>query len=147
MNNEKLNIKHDNELPVEINQDDLLLTSPQVNEELDVSQENEENNKANNKKSKLCIIAKQPNGKVIKHDLEEGIEIVIGASSDCDVLVFDDDFLSGKHFAVKLDDGNIRVRDLNSTNGLHLRIDEHDVSKDQELLAGVTSFTFEECDE
>jgi len=92
----------------------------------------------------LLIVKNQSGSEEIKHKLVEGKEIVIGSGPECDVLVFDE-YISTKHFAVKLWGGKIMIRDLNSTNGLYVKIaNSLEIEKDQSLLAGVSLFSFEE---
>jgi len=92
----------------------------------------------------FLIVKNQSGSEEIKHMLVEGKEIVIGSGSECDVLVFDE-YVSTKHFVVKLDNGKIMIRDLNSTNGLYVKIDNSlEIKKGQSLLAGVSLFSFEE---
>jgi len=128
---------HELPMPVEVEKE--VEETPQVIPKADVSVEAE---KCSNE---LFLVVKNRSGnEEVKHNLIEGEEITIGSGSECDVLVFDE-YISTKHFAVKLENGEIKVRDLNSTNGLYLKVDNPlEVRKDQSLLAGVSLFLFEE---
>lgn len=78
-----------------------------------------------------------------RYKLEEGKEIVVGADPESDIFL-DDEFISFKHFSVKLTGSIIEVKDLNSKNGLYLLIDgTAQVSQGQSLLAGKTILKFE----
>jgi len=95
-------------------------------------------------KELFLVVMNQSGNEKVKHKLVEGKEIIIGSGSECDVLIFDE-YISTKHFSVKLEKGEIKVHDLDSTNGLYLKVDNPlDVRKDQSLLAGVSLFSFEE---
>jgi len=92
----------------------------------------------------FLIVKNQSGSERNKHMLIEGKEIIVGSGAECDVLVFDE-YVSAKHFAVKLENGKIQVRDLNSTNGLYLKIDNPlEIKKNQSLLAGISLFSLKE---
>ncbi len=77
--------------------------------------------------------------------LEEGKEITIGANPKCEGYV-EDDYISSSHFSVCLKGKSIEVKDLNSKNGLFLKIDKPKKIKPGQslLLAGKTTFKVQE---
>lgn len=89
------------------------------------------------------VVRDKKNKAEIRYNLEEGKEIIVGANPESDIFL-DDEFISFKHFSVKLIGNIIEVKDLNSKNGLYLLIDgTAQVTPGQTLLAGKTIFKFE----
>lgn len=98
------------------------------------------------KQTKYELVVCSKKGNVQKrYVLEDGKEIIAGAMTECDVFV-DDEYLSSKHFSIKLNAGKIEVKDLGSKNGLYLLLDNVvQVNGGSSLLAGKTIFKVEEC--
>ena len=89
------------------------------------------------------VIQDKSSGVETRHVLCEGKEVVVGASNECDVLVFDP-YISGRHFSVKLENGKVEIIDLGSTNGLFLKLEGPAEFKEGHLLlAGKTTFKIE----
>ena len=53
----------------------------------------------------------------------------VGKDSGCDVVIRDDEFVSRRHARVRIEDGNVIIEDLGSSNGTHLRIHRPTVLK------------------
>jgi len=78
-----------------------------------------------------------------RHVLKEGEEVIVGALPECSVVV-SDEYMSGRHFSIKVQDGKAVVTDLASTNGLYLRLEGSvEVLLGQKLLAGKTIVSLE----
>src|SRR5262245_15600621 len=75
--------------------------------------------------------------------VEEDHVVRVGRSPKCEVAL-DDNFLSGKHFAVECNAKGCRVKDLNSRNGTKLNgelIIDAALKSGDRLFAGHTDFT------
>jgi pSer/pThr/pTyr-binding forkhead associated (FHA) protein len=93
------------------------------------------------------IVHNRENNVETRFNLEEGKEIIVGASSECGILV-GDPYISGKHFSVKVDNGKVIVNDLGSTNGLYIKLEvPTELSLGSALLAGKTVFKLEGKDD
>lgn len=128
-----------------MNNQEKIKSSVQEEKASSESQENEtqkEENQENQGKLSL-VVRDKANNVETRHALEEGKEIVVGASPECSVIV-SDPYISGKHFLIKVEDGKIEVKDLGSRNGLFLRLEgPSEIVPGQKLLAGKTAFTIE----
>ena len=121
-----------------------------VQEEQPVSKVQEGQSQANeSQQSQSCnklslVVSDKANNVEIKYALEDGKEIIVGASPECSVIV-GDPYISGKHFSIRFENGRVQVKDLGSKNGLYLKLDESaEILPGQVLLAGKTIFTLEE---
>lgn len=121
-----------------------------VQEEQLVPKAQENQNQANeSQQSQGCnklslVVHDKANNVETKYAIEEGKDVIVGASSECSVIV-SDPYISGKHFSLKFQDGKVEVKDLGSKNGLYLKLEEAvEVLPGQMLLAGKTLFTIEE---
>ena len=96
------------------------------------------------RKQALSIIVRDIDGKIeTRHAIEDGKEVVVGALPECSIIV-SDDYMSGKHFSIKVQNGKAIVTDLGSTNGLYLRLEGPiEVLPGQKLLAGKTILILE----
>jgi len=109
-------------------------------------QNQEENPKG--KQGISLVVHNKASGLEAKYALEEGKEIIVGASPECSGIVISDPYISGRHFSITLKDGKVEVKDLGSTNGLYLQLTEPvEFSKGHILLAGMTNFKLESRDE
>jgi hypothetical protein len=78
-----------------------------------------------------------------RHTIDTGL--VLGRSSDCDVVI-DDPNVSRRHAEVRRDDGRYVVADLGSTNGIELngrRVQTAPLRHGDRLLVGKTELVFE----
>ena len=70
--------------------------------------------------------------------IEEGREIVVGRSSDLDMVLVEE-MVSRKHARIALTDGRILIKDLGSTNGTFVngeRIQESEIKEGDRVLIG-----------
>lgn len=89
----------------------------------------------------MAFIQQSLQGSVIQC-LELTNSISIGRSSDCDVTL-DDPVVSGHHAIIERVDGQVYVRDLASTNGIHIngeKVKEAVLRPEDHLLIGTGEF-------
>ena len=71
-------------------------------------------------------------------------EALIGRNKECQLSLADDSALSGKHCSLIYRDGNVYVRDENTTNGTYANgvpvLGEYKVEKDDILLIGSSEY-------
>jgi hypothetical protein len=91
------------------------------------------------------VVHDKTNDVETRYPLEENREVIVGAGPESDVLIDGDEYLSWKHFSVKLVRDRVEVKDLGSRNGLYLKLDSENVqvAQGQTLLAGKTTFKLE----
>lgn len=90
------------------------------------------------------VVSNKAQGIETEYSLAEGTEIIVGADPECNVYV-DDEFISSRHFSLRIEKGDIEAKDFGSKNGLYLRIDKpQNVLSGQVLLAGKTTFRIRE---
>jgi pSer/pThr/pTyr-binding forkhead associated (FHA) protein len=69
---------------------------------------------------------------------------LIGTGSDCDVVV-EDQFMSSHHCEVRAENGNYKIVDLGSTNGIVVndkKVREHELVDNDLFRLGRTEFKF-----
>lgn len=91
------------------------------------------------------VVEDKTRGIETRHPLEEGNEIIVGADPQCGVFVEGDEYISSRHFSIKLMGDRVEVKDIGSKNKLFLLLDAGpvQVSAGQVLLAGKTLFKVE----
>lgn len=126
----------------------------QQEQEISEGQENQsqqiqnQDEKPKGKTGISLVVQNKASGLETKYALEEGKEIIVGASPECSGIVISDPYISGRHFSITLKDGKVEVKDLGSTNGLYLQLVEPvEFSERHILLAGMTNFKLENRDE
>ena len=119
-------------------------TKPDTPENKPVSQNEPVTSNSQEKKPQFELVFNNQNN-CGEFPLEEGKEITIGANPKCEAYV-EDDYISSAHFSVCLKGKSIEVKDLNSKNGLFLKIDKPKKIKPGQslLLAGKTIFKIQE---
>jgi pSer/pThr/pTyr-binding forkhead associated (FHA) protein len=76
--------------------------------------------------------------------LEDGKEVSVGADLECSIPV-DDDYISGKHFQLNVQEDGIEVTDNNSRNGVLLKLEGTTTIQPGDILrAGNTTFIVQE---
>jgi pSer/pThr/pTyr-binding forkhead associated (FHA) protein len=76
--------------------------------------------------------------------LEDGKEISVGADLECSIPV-DDDYISAKHFLLKVQEEGIEVTDNNSRNSLFRKLEGSTIIQQGDTLkAGTTTFIVQE---
>jgi pSer/pThr/pTyr-binding forkhead associated (FHA) protein len=79
------------------------------------------------------------------YPLENDKELIIGADPTCSISI-EDEYLSFKHFSVRLKKNKVKVKDLSSKNGLFLSIDNlMRILPGQTLFAGKKFFKIREA--
>ena len=80
----------------------------------------------------------------MKYELTVKDEITIGRNDSCTLTLKDDNALSGRHCSVIYRDGDVFVRDNESTNGTYANgvpiVGELQISKDDILLIGSNEY-------
>lgn len=83
-------------------------------------------------------------GKVYAFDLSPEKSIEIGKSQDCDIVLENDEYTSRSHARLFLNEGDIWIEDLNSSNGTFVKIDRPvRLKPDSEFLIGKILLSFE----
>jgi hypothetical protein len=90
------------------------------------------------------VVCDKTDGSETSHPLEEDKELIIGADPTCSISI-DDEYLSFKHFSVRLKKNKVKVKDLSSKNGLFLSIGNlMRILPGQTLFAGKKFFKIRE---
>ena len=97
---------------------------------------------AEQKEELVLVVKNKTTGLEVIYKLQEGKELVVGASPECSACL-DDPYVSSKHFSVMLKEGKIDVEDLGSRNGTFRKLNKETISIDSILLAGKSVFKFE----
>lgn len=83
-------------------------------------------------------------GNEVKYELTVRDEITIGRNESCTLALKDDSALSGKHCSIIYRDGNVYVKDNNSTNGTFANgvpiVGELQINQDDILLIGSNEY-------
>jgi FHA domain/von Willebrand factor type A domain len=69
---------------------------------------------------------------------------IIGTAADCDIVI-DDQFMSSRHCEVRIENGNYKLVDLGSTNGIVVndkKVREHELVDNDQFRLGRTEFKF-----
>jgi pSer/pThr/pTyr-binding forkhead associated (FHA) protein len=85
------------------------------------------------------FIVKAPSGLEKAYPMRQ-VTLTIGRSDQCDISVKDSS-MSGRHAEIKKSDGDIKIRDLGSANGIYLngeRIEEAELYDGDVLRLGQT---------
>ncbi|HBF12324.1 MAG TPA: sigma-54-dependent Fis family transcriptional regulator [Deltaproteobacteria bacterium] len=92
---------------------------------------------------KTILVIKNPSGDELRVPFSKR-KMLLGSSSSCDVVV-KDDYVSGRHCEMSLQDEGIVVTDLHSTNGTHVagnKIVSCLLKATQSFTVGQTALTF-----
>lgn len=102
-------------------------------------------NPVNQKVSQYMILCRGTDNKDIVINITEQ-ELKIGKSTDCDLVIPDDDYISRQHACLVQSNGSILLKDLNSSNGTFLRVQKTTILEPgDEFLVGTRLICLEKA--